>query len=509
MADVPQKKVIVKDLTLLPDSEGNWPKRVMSKVVKLNKVSDKAHQLFNMPSFDFVVQEYRCRMLSHIGNLRVTSQCLHFHSPLPAQFVESISYRTIKDIQLEKGSKIHLVLEHSEVPFSLLTPGKAPEAFNLIFHLWKFPVSFVRLDLDAPEEDEIGVVQGWGDRTRKLALSDPEPKEKPTKFKKQKMSFSEDQGRRKDYEVNVQGAVEAVRLANQAVEMGEEILKELENQRELLFRLEEQAYEMEHKLDLTRYYLDGIGSLSGAACNLFKLRPKKHPKVMKNEMAAKNQWMEKVKVRKARCLLKLENDMLHPCLLVFEKDKFFAFNEETKNQIGEFSWSYEAVQFIVVRTRPLHLDIHFEEKIPRFRLASSYIQAIVNELYLRCVAKVTPVRVLFEPSARSFDYGSYQLALVESYLEEDSKACAKKVISLADVLENASDETKEQVREVEKCFKEVNVKADELFLIAGEMSEKIEESKDQIENLQEHIAKNTQALNSENKRVHHVIRDLG
>mmetsp|Transcript_14194 Transcript_14194/g.19638 ORF Transcript_14194/g.19638 Transcript_14194/m.19638 type:complete len:557 (-) Transcript_14194:129-1799(-) len=541
-----KERVITVDETLLPNKEGEWPKRITEKAQQLSSLEDEGRLLFRLPSFDFIVQQYhtsfrlrQSALLPYLGTVRLTFHSLCFYSSLP-EVIESIRYQSIKKIQLEKSTILLQLEEEREISFSL-TLGNTTEAFNLLTHLWNSPVSFFRLEIEEEEEDEIGVVQksscGWGKENpmRKLLLSDPEPRKRRGSLEKKKKSppqREKEEKRRKrgerdgiddwsddlldegkDYFVAVDKAREANRFASQAVMKGEEILLELDRQRELLFRLEAQSYAIEHKIDLAHYYLGGIESFSGAARNLFRLAPRNNPKVMKNEIAARRYWKEQeeqeeekgegdVRVRKVDILLKhINSDMLQPCLLCFKSDKFYVYDKRAKKMIASLSWSYESVQFVVARTRPLHLDIHFGDNVPRFRLASSYIQAIANELYLRCAEKISPIRILFEPSAHQFDYGSYQLALTDGFCGDDSKACAKKVISLADLLQNASEKTKNEIREVEALFEEINAKIDRLRPMANEIGRKVDNSINHIETVGGSVNQNHNSLKSENVRL--------
>jgi len=76
------------------------------------------------------------------------------------------------------------------------------------------------------------------------------------------------------------------------------------------------------------------------------------------------------------------------------------------SKIRGMTWQYEDVLELVVRSRPLHLDVRFGAKLPRFRLVSSYIQPIVNELYFRC----TEVHSSCAVCSVWHQHGTYQIA---------------------------------------------------------------------------------------------------
>ena len=63
-------------------------------------------------------------------------------------------------------------------------------------------------------------------------------------------------------------------------------------------------------------------------------------------------------------------------------------NKELKKPSGEKSeWNYTDVSKLVVRSRPLHLDVRFK-KFDRLRLCTAEIQSVVCELVFRCKCEV-------------------------------------------------------------------------------------------------------------------------
>lgn len=58
-----------------------------------------------------------------------------------------------------------------------------------------------------------------------------------------------------------------------------------------------------------------------------------------------------------------------------------------KASSGKSEWLYSDISCLRVRSRPLHLDVRFEQ-FERLRLCSAEIQAIVIEFYHRTAGKV-------------------------------------------------------------------------------------------------------------------------
>ena len=123
--------------------------------------------------------------------------------------------------------------------------------------------------------------------------------------------------------------------------------------------------------------------------------------------------------------------LVEPGILRFGEKIFFCLDGDRK-VMKKFSFSYADVTLLVLRVRALHLDIRcnsfayfflsffnfwnqfhrFNNTVERFRLCSSFIQAIVNELFLR-----TPngqISFIKEPGTRQFQYGSYAIREITS-----------------------------------------------------------------------------------------------
>ena len=102
---------------------------------------------------------------------------------------------------------------------------------------------------------------------------------------------------------------------------------------------------------------------------------------------------------------------------------------QTTSKSKKKQWPYSAVERLVVRPRPLHLDIrslaslcvtmvdkHRFQQSDRFRLMSSHIQVIVNQMVL-LVGEQTRrmMEVVFEPFSTPFQYWYLQFYPVTSW----------------------------------------------------------------------------------------------
>ena len=77
-----------------------------------------------------------------------------------------------------------------------------------------------------------------------------------------------------------------------------------------------------------------------------------------------------------------------PALLRLFSDWFTCIDINSGKPLQpEYVWSYNDVESVVMRSRPEHADIRFKPPRNRFRLMSSYLQAMTNELVLRTPRK--------------------------------------------------------------------------------------------------------------------------
>jgi len=169
------------------------------------------------------------------------------------------------------------------------------------------------------------------------------------------------------------------------------------------------------------------------------------------------------------------------------------------------------VKYIVMRARPLHLDVRFKDNSPRFRLMTSNIQAVTNELCIRCSMRENKPSVLFEPNARPFDFNSYYLTLEVMVGKDGSgnRFVARKAVGTADLLsEQVDDETKKKVRQAEANMEKVYDLSCDLEKIGTTMESTIAAQTDQIGRIAEKTQSANQRVASQNQQVKKINRDL-
>uniref|UniRef100_A0A7S4PKW0 Synaptosomal-associated protein 47 n=1 Tax=Paramoeba aestuarina TaxID=180227 RepID=A0A7S4PKW0_9EUKA len=507
----------------LPDKDGNWPKPVLKKLEKLDKIAAYAQQTFNLPQGELFIMDYHCslktdKLMKTMGRVYVTTNRLCFSGSV-SKTAETYHYRRIKKITLTSGkmqSKNRIVITVAdkedlivqEVGFCGLYHPL--ETLALIQHQIGNTVSFLKLN------DEEGSL--FNDEPSSSSLFGPDKAGSRTSVNARKSGKDGEGG--KSYYVNVEGAEKGVGLAADARDKGAQILEELDSQQECLDRIEADADRINHTLKRGDRRLRGIESASGAAKNLMTFNIPKNPKRINTiENKAHTKWKSLERVPKVPILLKQKrNNLFIPCQLCFGHHEVYVFLIEKQARVSNYLTDYVDITDIIVRNRALHLDILFK-KDQKVRLVTSHIQCIVNELYLRCCEKQQKkdnydgVNIWFEPGAHLFDYGSYTLALDMSKRgqdgEEERFLGARQKISIADLLsDEVDDETKGKVREVEENMKYINDAALELEEIGKLMAERLDLQNSQLERINDKTHQNNEMLKDQNKRVEAVNRDL-
>lgn len=182
-------------------------------------------------------------------------------------------------------------------------------------------------------------------------------------------------------------------------------LVKLSEQSEQLNRIETSLNNIESKLDKTERLISGMESVVSYIGNKFK--KKKGPPVYnyKNKSLKVDTNLPPLDIE---ILCKNSDDSFTPSILRLHSTSFSCVDENGQPLKDEYHWSYYDIEKIVLRARPGHMDIRFFEDIsPRFRLMSSYLQVITNELYLR--SPDNQIDVIFEHGIPKFTYGDKRI----------------------------------------------------------------------------------------------------
>eukprot|EP00211_Chloroparvula_japonica_P002989 CAMPEP_0119125374 /NCGR_PEP_ID=MMETSP1310-20130426/4671_1 /TAXON_ID=464262 /ORGANISM="Genus nov. species nov., Strain RCC2339" /LENGTH=505 /DNA_ID=CAMNT_0007115435 /DNA_START=145 /DNA_END=1662 /DNA_ORIENTATION=- len=497
--------------------DGIWPQDVVDKAEKMRSKDVLVRDSFNLPATESVIQDYYCSMersMTHRGRMWVTQSYICFDSGFPFYATEVVPFWKVTDIKqnpgviiknsidiFEEGGKVHHF--HSFM--------RVDETLIVLRQVWRNPPSYVRLDDDEDdEEDEIGVAKSsksaWGGGGGETTLNRA----------KQGGAGGQSEKKKKKLKVNVDGSKRAVRLGHEARAEAVEILAELDRQGEKLDKIEETMDRIHANLDRSERLVRGITSVGGATANLVTLdntKNRKIPEAILREHAARMEWQNDERAPQLEILLKLQSEAYVEAYIVFKGDKFAIKEKASGKYIAQHAWTYDMVKYLVLRARPLHLDVRFRDQSPRLRLMACCVQAVVNELYLRTLSRRKDILVLFEPNIKPFDYGSYALALhlVPSTKDNPGGATYKahKQVGTADLLsDDVSEDTKRDVREAEKNMEEVYDLACDLEKIGEIMEKNLVDTTEQMKRIDKKTKAETQRVQGLNTQVRKTIDEI-
>lgn len=433
----------------------------------MHEKTQYCQRLFNLPSTEQIVQNYGCVS----GKLWISFNFFCYSSKLfkPVK----ISFRSVRHIE-QSGNRIEVIYEIAkgveEETFFQLSSFKGTEVYNIMQYLRYNAVSFVPLeDGQASRGSSSGLGDfgsaasgsggggGWG---MLEGLTTPS--------------------------VDVAASEEAVRQLLEARRMGLATLEELSEQRKVIDRLEHTTLNIHANLDKSQRVVTGLASFGGGLKNLVT-----RDRTRMNNPAFK--YLERDIHLRERApdiielsiLLKHPDDTLTPAVIRFSPKTFEVYDPVTKGHRQH--WHYTQIDAIVLRARPLHLDVRFPGEAPRFRMMTSHGQAITNELFLRSLNVSHEPEVVFEPNAMPFGYGSYRLSLSPSdgHYDPDNPFTAggAQVVvkgKASDLLHGTDQGTKDAFDQLDRNVDIVSDITADLKIIAQGIGQEVEESTDHI-----------------------------
>lgn len=406
-----------------------WSSKVISKARGLHKKSREIQQRFSLAETEQVVQTYYCslhrELINHGGNMWITQNYVLFYSGFPFHHSEKISFRNMLRIERTKNSAglsncIEIAVEEGKLGERTVVFGaflKTQETLTILNFLRHNPPSYIQLDDEevfnaaaysatstAPNPYSAagplgGAGDGWGSSYGTEAGHDDGGWGSQTEQQRCK--------------VDVGRSAMALRTALETREMGVAVMSELSRQAEVIDGINYEVEKIHWNLDKGDRILRGLETFGGGLKNTFTRDNTRKNNIVFQRMERSLHLKGKVPdIVDVTILRKHTDDSLTPQVLRFHPEHFEIFDWEKQAVIKPLSWTYRSIEEIIMRARPLHMDIRFGKEILRFRMMTSACQAITNELFLRCVSHRHEPEVIFEPNIPPFDYGSYKLALV-------------------------------------------------------------------------------------------------
>jgi len=276
--------------------------------------------------------------------------------------------------------------------------------------------------------------------------------------------------------------------------MGVTALNELAVQAETLDRMEGQLEHIQAMLDKGDRYISSMESVTGAFRNALS-KEKKTPN-FNNQFDRTLTIQRQAKLLDIDILMKRHDNTYEKAFIEIEEEEYFGCKTaDTRRQIPNCRWKYFDVSQIIVKSSPLQMEIRFSTKIPPFRLLSSYLQVITNELMLHAESK-SQIQIIFEPLAKKFQFGSFRIS------NELSTQIGKGRISTAGnaagggfrrgtntqkasaiLSDNCNQELKQEFDEQEANLEEISNVLGDMVPIATTMSQEVDRQNEQLDRI--------------------------
>eukprot|EP01122_Echinamoeba_exundans_P017571 TRINITY_DN938_c0_g1_i3.p1 TRINITY_DN938_c0_g1~~TRINITY_DN938_c0_g1_i3.p1 ORF type:complete len:339 (+),score=72.26 TRINITY_DN938_c0_g1_i3:601-1617(+) len=301
----------------------------------------------------------------------------------------------------------------------------------------------------------------------------------------------------------------ALRTANEVKEMGAATLLELQSQAEQIDRIEGNVERIHARLNETNTLLRGIESLPAYIGNKFK-KDKKQPPPVVDPPDRTIKVERTVKPMDIEILCKNKDDSFTPALLRLFKDSFQCIDPTSGRCLQpEYAWNYDFIDCVVMRARHEHMDIRFHPPRDRFRLMSSYLQVITNELVLR--APKDKVKVVFEPGVRTFAYKDPRISMQPTV----SRATATTGFVRNDARQKTSDllsagadaQLRKDLDETDNCIDEISdalsIMNDQALTARSEIIRQTE----QLDRVNNRVDDANARIRQQNRRMEDIMRD--
>lgn len=172
-----------------------------------------------------------------------------------------------------------------------------------------------------------------------------------------------------------------------------------------------------------------------------------------------------------------------------------------------------------MRARHQHMDIRFKGGLDRFRLMSSYLQVITNEIVLRLqesqgeVQQPVAIKVQFEPGVKQFEYGDPRISVQPTrvrdggqgggpgFYRKDAGKSASQLLS-----NNASQKVREDLDVTDQHLDEISRLVDGVGDMAVTMNDTLGRQQIQIERIEVLSDDANARIQKSNKRIDKLLQ---
>lgn len=518
---------------------------VQKKADSMRRKTQDFHRLFTAGDSETVIQDYSCMMNGVLGRMYISQNLLCFYSGFPER-IEKIQFSKVTDVQKDKGLLFQGISimhdRNGQTQKTLFTNfSHRDETFELVAYIWQNPPSYVTAD--KVEEDNVGqVVVGrtvggnsrssapggltlggsgsWGDigttsgSFERHSAYGMAPlgggSGSSSATSSQYGSLGQTQAQATQVRVDVEKAREALRLAYSTREVTGDTINKIEQQGQQLLRMEAHLDNMSANLDKSESLIKGMESVFSYIGNKWRKGGKNPPPIVDyGNRAIKIEKMEPPLDIEILC--KNPDDSFTPALLRLHTMGFACVDATTGKPLNPaYTWPYSDVAQLLMRARHEHLDIKFtlSSNKERFRLMSSYIQLIVNELILRCPKG--SVQVIFEPGVRQFEYDNPALSKIPptSRTAQSSGFSRPEATSRPSALllsATADQQTRDDLDEVDRHMDEVSRVVGDIGDMAVAMGQELSSQIEHIGRIDAKVTENNDRITSHTSRMNKLM----
>ncbi|EGC37839.1 hypothetical protein DICPUDRAFT_149475, partial [Dictyostelium purpureum] len=457
------------------------------KANHLKVKTDLVRRTFNFPDTENVIQDYSCALNKvTLGKLYITENYLSFIASIGST-TEVIPLRKILDMKKDTTLFVNnaITFQTSTQTLSFGTFSHRDEAFTLIHHLWKCPPLIYNPNSVDSELKEGNLFKGQQQQQQQM--------------------------NKKSSRVDTESTKMALRLAVETKETGISTLNELSYQAEVIDNIERNVENIHANLDRSDRLLKGIESFGGAISNSFnKEKPSNRPEFEPIDRTLQVRPRDEPPAE-IDILEKLSNDSLVPGFIQIHNDRFIVLDANKKQKVdGMSTYTFDLIEYLVIRARPQHMDFRFfGNKHPRFRLASSYIQNIVNEIVLRSNGKYGKApKVIFEPGIKEFVYGNPTIRFIPSAgraNQQSSLFTRASTLGISHFVKDAPEDIKGALLEQDKDLDEISNLLGDISNIARTIGDEADRSSEQLDRITVRVDQANDRLHTNNRRIEKML----
>lgn len=148
----------------------------------------------------------------------------------------------------------------------------------------------------------------------------------------------------------------------------------------------------------------------------------------------------------------------------------------------------------------------FEDNSARFRCISSFVQMIVNEIFIRTNRRVSP---LYEPGTRQFEYGNVKLREypLQSSRDASSKLFQRQAIKTADIVVNEStpEVVKNDLQEVDELLDHISKRVSCIEVTVADIGLETKRQTEQAKNINQSTNVTFQTMHRQEYEVRKLL----